>query len=341
MATFLLAAPLGLPVGLPAVEASDDGLFARVEIAPLKNGLLPIPANMSVAIEIGTSDRDTLDRELLPYDNNLFLVSAEPLIDKYARGLARFPKGDGDTFQPLGHHNPRGLILPLAISDGGPAAGEIKTFNVGANAGCSSMLPVDKTSNRLKWCRHTKEKREVPSVTLGTLLQWIGNERPIEFIKIDAQGMDLRVIESAGSAISRVRRFQLEVISDDCHGLYVGQPRCSEVLLHAEKLGFSPAAEVFCKPRVPRSPKWRRTAWGCELEVVFLARGVAITEPLKRFHKVAMNGCIGMAPNDAPPSELNGTLVMEGAGKWSRDGHRVPDDGFRERYLCRKRLITS
>lgn len=40
--------------------------------------------------------------------------------------------------------------------------------------------------------------------------------QPVDFIKVDAQGLDAIVIASARSRLGQVRRFALEVISDDC-----------------------------------------------------------------------------------------------------------------------------
>lgn len=40
--------------------------------------------------------------------------------------------------------------------------------------------------------------------------------QPVDFIKVDAQGLDAIVIASARSRLRQVRRFALEVISDDC-----------------------------------------------------------------------------------------------------------------------------
>lgn len=166
------------------VRATADGLYAAVQIATLVNGTLPIPPNLSLAIEIGTSDRDTLDVELLPYAHDWFLLSLEPLSDKYARGLARNSKGRGDAFQRLGHHHDRGIILPLAVGDTATDGGSFNAINVGSNAGCSSLLSINRDSNRLKWCKHVAERRQVPTVSLEAVLGWAA--QPVEFMKVEA-----------------------------------------------------------------------------------------------------------------------------------------------------------
>ena len=51
------------------------------------------------------------------------------------------------------------------------------------------------------------------------LLSWVGQSRPVQLIKIDAQGADLSIVQSGGGALRRVRYVQLEVVSDDVsHG---------------------------------------------------------------------------------------------------------------------------
>ena len=300
----------------PPIRATSTGLFGTLQLATLVDGVLPIPPNLSVAIEIGASDRDTLDTELLASSANWFAVSLEPLVDKYARGLARRPSRK-DAFQALGHHHDRGIILPFAVANV-PRAGAPLTLNVGANSGCSSTLPVDLKSNRLKWCRKVMEAREVPAVPLETVLEWIGPRR-VDFVKVDAQGVDLSVMESARSRISQIERFQLEVIADDCDGLYTGQPKCSAVVARAAELGFAPATDVHCNPLGGRSGElagWRRSAWGCELEVVFLRRGVSMLPELWQYHNIAHSGCRSFV--DSPAAAPVGSVVMHSANMFCR-----------------------
>ena len=275
---------------LGGVEETADGLFLRAHVATLVNGVLPIPSELqTVVMEIGASDRNTLDVEYLPQDKGAFLVTAEPIIDKYARALARQRGWSGDKFQPLGHHHPRGLVLPVAV---GPArlAG-VQQFHVGLNAGCSSVLKVDAASDRLKYCGRTLERRQGPVITLERLLRLVN--RTVEFVKVDAQGLDLDVLRSAAANIRMVRRFGLEVVVDDCNGLYVGQPKCSEVVRQAGELGFRPAAPFPCLPRWPREAvALNQSSAGCEMEILFVADGVG-AGPFWGFHQPHLNGCRG------------------------------------------------
>lgn len=278
-------------------------LVVPVHIGVLMDGMLPIPPETtSVLLEIGSSDRNTLDEELLPRQHGSFLVTAEPLLDKYARALTRWRRANAvrDSLEPLGQHHARGIILPLAIAPvpvparseayaGGGGAGHTpstparaygprahghdgrgvasaetsglgatRTLNVGGNAGCTSLLAANRTRGRGGgnkvfggWCDTVGvNTRTVWTVPLAQLLTWVG--RDVDFLKVDAQGMDLAIVRSGGSMLRRLRRVQLEVVSDDCRPVYEAQPTCSAVVEEMARLGFVPLAPVPCAPSMPR-----------------------------------------------------------------------------------------
>ena len=105
------------------------------------------------------------------------------------------------------------------------------------------------------------------------------------------------------------------MISDDCDTLYEDQPHCSEVVAEAARLGFEPATPLQCRPAPQmRSSHWTKTAWGCEIEVVFLARGVPMLPSLWRFHQLAHSGCIAYPDRQQVP---NSSMIMLGPGKWA------------------------
>ena len=58
------------------------------------------------------------------------------------------------------------------------------------------------------------EKRRVPSVSLEVVLRdWLAGRR-VALAKVDAQGLDVGVVRSAGSAVHRLQAVQLEVVRD-------------------------------------------------------------------------------------------------------------------------------
>ena len=96
-----------------------------------------------------------------------------------------------------------------------------------------------------------RERRMVPTISLHTALALIG--QPISFLKIDAQGLDARILASAnssrGNRVSQLRRFSIEMRQDSCYPLYRGQPTCSSVMRMIETMGagHAPVAPIRCE----------------------------------------------------------------------------------------------
>ena len=287
-------------------------LMVPMQVGLLMDGQLPIPDNTSIVmLEIGSSDRNTMDKEMLPQMPEAFLVSAEPLVEKYARALGRRREAGKvqDALEPLGQHNDRGFILPIAVA---PVAGngELRDLNVGGNSGCASLLQPDRARHRRGpgafgvWCDQTGESdnsksdsrsgaRSVWTVPLSQLLRWIG--RPVDFIKIDAQGMDVQIVQSGGDMLRNVRRVLLEVVSDDCKPVYQNQPRCSEVVQRMAGLGFAPLTPLPCHPLMGNR---HRVNHYCELEYVFVNQREGINAENTRdewfgYHQGHFNWCNG------------------------------------------------
>ena len=130
------------------------------------------------------------------------------------------------------------------------------------------------------------------TVPLRQLLLWI--DRPIDFLKIDAQGMDVDIVTSGGDMLHLVRRVLLEVVSDDCKPVYTNQPRCSEVVKRMRALGFEPLAPIPCSPPISRQVM----SHFCELEYVFVnaragVSAVATRDDIFEHHNGFLNGCTG------------------------------------------------
>ena len=124
----LLARHVCLVLCASIVGAADVPLFASVQVAQLSaSGSVRMPhGTKRVFIEIGCSDWGTLDEEALPLDPEAFLLSFEPLLDKYAvlaaRGATRYHGRSHDLAVPLGHSHPRAVIMPFAVA---PEAGMV------------------------------------------------------------------------------------------------------------------------------------------------------------------------------------------------------------------------
>ena len=176
-----------------------------------------------------------------------FLVSFEPLLDKYGQ-LLSFASHE-QWFVNLGLQHPRALVLPYAVDacETGRAV-----FHVTFVDGCSSLLQPtadfrerNRASSSTAWpewvereCAALKESRVVPCVSLQTVLgEWLGS-RPVARMKVDAQGMDLQVVKSAGALLAQLRYVILEAQSPLAAPLYQGQVLCPEVLSSMRSLGF-------------------------------------------------------------------------------------------------------
>ena len=108
-------------------------LVVPVHVAHLVGGRLDLLVGAHpMLLEIGSSDRQTMDIDSLPSLPNASLVTLEPLIDKYARALGRRLPAQRvrDSHEPLGRHHARGIVLPMAVAEA-PPGGEQRTLYAG------------------------------------------------------------------------------------------------------------------------------------------------------------------------------------------------------------------
>ena len=105
---------------------------------------------------------------------------------------------------------------------------------------------------RLEAARLREPRRELGHLPLarleGLLVVELGGG-------LASQGLDLQVILSARSRLAQIRRFSIEVVSDDCDVLYHVQPKCSAVVSKLATHGFQPVTPVHCTPRVPKQTR--------------------------------------------------------------------------------------
>jgi hypothetical protein len=83
-----------------------------------------------------TAPRPPCVRATIPHAPPLDLAQFEPLLDKFASLLSRNSRPD--TRAELGFHNPRGIVLPFAISSTPNSMAEFKIS--GRTDGCASLL---------------------------------------------------------------------------------------------------------------------------------------------------------------------------------------------------------
>ncbi|CAF0828982.1 unnamed protein product [Adineta steineri] len=83
--------------------------------------------------------------------------------------------------------------------------------------GCSSLLEPNSAldpsylgDNVIIGCHHVKKMTGVSTIRLETILSLIDPRLDVEFLKIDAQGTDLEVAQSAGAQLKRIGKIVIE-----------------------------------------------------------------------------------------------------------------------------------
>ena len=193
---------------------------------------------------------------------------------RYAALLARNSRPD--TRVPLGYHHPRAMVLPFAVSG---VTNRVREFQIsGRTDGCASLL-APASSYYSADCINTSgvlERRAVPSVSLEAVLDGWLRGRDVALAKVDAQGLDVGVVRSAGRHVGRLKAVQLEVVRDrpplKCEPQYAaeeGRPsevKCGAVVEAMAELGFRPY-DTNCAVH-----KFKE-AGGCEAEMMFVRAG--------------------------------------------------------------------
>jgi len=204
---------------------------ASVAVAPLDEfGHLVIPANVRIWIEVGCNNWEMLHDDLSRF-SDVYLITFEPLVDKfvYVRTLA----------QGHGRH----VVLPFAIapvSVGHFAALRSQNYtNFQGTAGrrfqesgASSLLHYSPGFQDHRWpgaASQYKFFREylVPAVPLEWVVGDLLGGKEIDFLKVDAQGLDFGVFASLGRHTRRVHRAQLELHT---HVRHAGEVACPDVV---------------------------------------------------------------------------------------------------------------
>lgn len=126
------------------------------------------------------------------------------------------------------------VVLPMAVSDSDGFA----EFFINTADGSSSLVKME-AAGMAHW-EHSHYAVEsttvVQTIRLDTFMR-LANLRTIDYLKIDAEGVDLRVVQSAGDRLRDIKKIVLEVdIAPD--RLYEGAPSHAEVMDFMENNGF-------------------------------------------------------------------------------------------------------
>ena len=167
------------------------------ETLPKRHRNAPVPsstrATRRVWIDVG-AHRGASTRRAALDDPELVVHAFEPLptlIEELSQGPRNY------------------VVHAMAVSsrDG------IARFHVNTVAAASSLLPIEESAQTTWIEGHLlKEDREilVPTVRLDTFMDEAGIVE-VEFLKVDAQGADFSVIQSAGERLRDIRKIQLKV----------------------------------------------------------------------------------------------------------------------------------
>ncbi|CAE7942205.1 unnamed protein product [Symbiodinium necroappetens] len=229
-------------------------LVAPLQVAPVpfSKNWAHLEAPTEFMLEVGTNNVILL-RDSLPPTDRRFLLSFEPLLDKYADLITSWPSVvNSDEASTIGAHYSRGVMLPYAV--GCPASDEVALFHVGLADVCSSLLNISEGFRGQGWshwfkdlkdtCAKEMDVRLVPCISLETVIRdWLLGGH-ISFLKIDAQGKDLDVVRSLGSQMHKVRRIQMEALPKSHESVYVNQPMCDHIVAEMMKLGFKPICRL-------------------------------------------------------------------------------------------------
>lgn len=126
------------------------------------------------------------------------------------------------------------VVLPMAVSDVDGYA----DFFINASDVSSSLVRMQE-SGVAHWKDFdytVKSKVVVQTIRLDTFMR-VAGLRKVDYLKVDAEGIDLRVIQSAGDRLKDVKRITLEVDTAPDR-LYEGAPDHDEVVDFMIKRGF-------------------------------------------------------------------------------------------------------
>jgi len=132
------------------------------------------------------------------------------------------------------------VVLPIAVAERDGSA----ELQLNAYEQSSSLLPADQAGVK-SWITEQKFNVvgtvTVPTMRLDTFMNGAGIAS-IDYLKIDAQGLDLQVVKSAGERLKDVVKVQLEATTVS-YRQYEGAPGKEVIIDYMESKGFRLAGE--------------------------------------------------------------------------------------------------
>gem|GEM_PF-1721157 len=149
-----------------------------------------------VWIDVGAHHLETTRKGFLA-ERSVGMIGVEPIIGAFEH----WP----NTARLIG--------LPIALSY---ERGEMD-FHINVHELGSSLLETvpNKELPLADLANKTVEIRKVPVLRLEDVMERIPADLPIEYLKVDVQGLDLQVLKSAGDHIRRVEKIRTEVTNSE------------------------------------------------------------------------------------------------------------------------------
>ena len=126
------------------------------------------------------------------------------------------------------------VVLPMAVSD----ADGVAEFFISSSDASSSLVGTE-AAGLTHWRDLDLSIRStvsVQTIRLDTFMRLCGLKN-IDFLKVDAEGVDLRVVQSAGDRTADIKKITLEVDTAP-NRLYEGAPSREEVMSFMLARGF-------------------------------------------------------------------------------------------------------
>jgi FkbM family methyltransferase len=130
---------------------------------------------------------------------------------------------------------PNYIVVPVAVSE----TDGVADLNLNAHDEATSLLPFNE-AGLASWIGgevlRVERVIKVPTLRLDTFMKLMQIEK-VNFLKIDTQGMDLRVLRSAGERLRDIEKITLEVAVTQV-ALYEGAGTKDEIVALMKDKGF-------------------------------------------------------------------------------------------------------